>query len=75
MNKRYQKKYRIAVNCRFIAEKMFCLIPQFLRLWKMRYGLSKRPECVSIKVGWHDLAFSIRLMKFAILPAIFISIS
>ena len=75
MNKRYKKKYSIAINCRFIAEIMFCLILQVLRLLKMRYGLSKRPGCFLIMVCSYDFAFSTRLMNFAIVPAIFISIS
>ena len=75
MNKRYKKKCSIAINCRFIAEIMFCLIPQVLRLLKMRCGLSKRHGYFLINVCWHDFAFSTRLMNFAIVPAIFISIS
>ena len=71
---KYQKKYSIAINCRIIAEIMFCLIPQILRLLKMRCGLSKRPGSFLITVCCHDFAFSTRLMNFAFVPAIFISI-
>ena len=45
-------------NCRFIAEIMFCLIHQVLRLLKMRCGLSKHLGCFIINVCWHDFAFS-----------------
>ena len=73
MNKRYKKKYSMAIKyCRFIAEMMFCLILQVFRLLKMKCSLSKHPMCLLIKVRWHDFAFSICLMKFSIVYAIFI---
>ena len=85
MNKRYNKKYTMTINdtkihygnkeCMFIAEMMFCLIPQVLRLLKVKCSLSKHPGCFLIKVCWHDFAFSTRLMIFSIVFAIFISIS
>ena len=78
MNKRCKKKYLIHYGNkyrRFIAEMMFCLIPQVLRLLKMKCSLSKRPGCFLIKVRWHDFALSRRLVNFSIVPAIFISIS
>ena len=52
----------MAINGRFISEIIFCLIPQVLRLLKMRCGLSKRPGYFLIKVCRHDFAFSTRLM-------------
>ena len=61
--------------CRFIAETMFCLIPEVLRLLKMTCSLCKGPRCFIIKVLWHDFGFSTRLMIFSIVPAIFNSIS
>ena len=75
MNKIYNKKYSKAINCRFIAEIIFCFILQDLQLLKIRCGLSKRPGCFLIKIFCHDFAFSTRLMNLAIVPAIFISIS
>ena len=57
----------------FIAEMMLCLIPQVLRLLKMKCSLSKRPGCFLIKVRLHDFAFSTRLMNFSIVPAILCS--
>ena len=52
---------------------MCCLIPQVLRLLKMRCDLSRRQGCFLIEVYCHDFAFSTHLMNFAIVPAIFIS--
>ena len=50
---------------------MFCLIPQVLRLLKMRCGLSKRSDWFRKKVRWHEFAFSTRPMNFSVVPAIF----
>ena len=74
MNKRYKKKYTMSINIVGLLLK-FCLIPQVLRLLKMKCSLSKRLDCFSLKVRWHDFAFSTRLMNFSIATAIFISIS
>ena len=32
----YKTKCSMAINCRFIAEMVFCFIPQDLRLLKMK---------------------------------------
>ena len=40
---------------------------------KISCGVSKRPGRFFIKVCWHIVAFSTRLMKLSIVPAIFIS--
>ena len=70
MNKKYKKKYSMAKLGN--GEILFCLIPQVLRLLEMRGGASKPPGCFLIKVYWHNFAFSIRLMIFSIIPAIFV---
>ena len=47
----------MAINCRFIAEIMFCLIPQVLRFLKVRCGLSKRSGLFLIQCTPYDFFY------------------